>query len=587
MTTPAGGRHPEDSPDDAPEPVEPEATGWEHADLQHASGEYPEADDVAGDPDSTEPTETEDDEAEGEAPDLAALPENPTLADLLTGTARGHSASFSAFYEATSDVVYGLTLLMHATAEGAAAATTAVYQHLWDQADARARDLRVQTQTSQLLTDEFAGPGPQTTQAQDASPADPSAADQTAGEDASYRPNEYELVLEWLVPLVHRIVVERFREGLAEPIPLSPVPQNQGGGVAGLPEEVIEDLIPLSDSQVQALALTYLTGQTHQQVAETVGAAIPSVKSRLRDAMARLHAARTEREAEPDPILRAAVTKDDVTRGSGVNRNFTPEIAADLDKGLLTELAELYALDAIDDRERALLEEAALTASADQAQQWDTRVLAARRTLAEIFAAHPVPPPSGLLDEILGTVAESQQEVGMSMVESFGAETEETERQKPKAKRWMLVAGFLAVVAIGAVVIWGISRGQDTQAIAEADENAVVIEGHPMHEGGEIHAVISAEEDVAFVEFSDVPDLENENATYQLWLLPVDDSLPSSLGNFTPEELEEEGVDIHNIAQYQYLQVTVEQIRGEERPTGESVADLPLQEGLPEDPDDA
>ncbi|GAA1820685.1 anti-sigma factor domain-containing protein [Nesterenkonia flava] len=498
----------------------------------------------------------------------------PTLTELLTGTARGDQASFSAFFESTSDVVYGLALLMHADAEGAHASTIAVYRHLWDQADARARDLRVQAQASQLLTDEYADFTPETSPQEGAD-------DDVTSTSTSFRPSEYELVLEWLVPLAHRIFVERFRERLAEPIPLAAVPKEQGGGVAGLPEEILGDLMPLSDSQAQSLALSYLVGLPHQRIAEQTGAAIPSIKSRLRDAMTRLHTQRTERETEPDPILRAAVTKKDVQRSGAVNRNFTNEIAADLEKGLLVELAELYALDALDDQERALLDESALTAEPDLAQQWDTRVLAARRTLAEIFAAHSVVPPSHLLEELLDSLADSQQDIGMGMVEEFTERTEETEKRNPVMKKWMFIVGFLLIVAVGVIVIWQVTAGQNVQAIADSDPDAYQAEGIEMTQGGEIRAVLSPAEDIGYLEFTNVPELEG-NATYQIWLLPVDGQTPSSLGNFTADELEEEVLPIRQLARYQNLQIMQAPHRGEERPIGDEVALIPLDERVTE-----
>lgn len=483
-------------------------------------------------------------------------PENtpPTLSELLASTAQGNQAAFSAFFEATADVVYGLSLIMHAEYDDARSSTIAVYRHLWDQADARARDLRLQTRASQMLTEEFAE-----TEAE--------------GTGESYRPNEYELVLEWLIPLTHRIFVERFREGVTSPIPLTPVPANEGGGVAGLPEEVLEDMLALSDSQAQALALTYLAGAPHQQVAEQVGTAVPSIKSRLRDAMTRLHGQHQARYTESDPILRAVVTTKDVQRSGGVNRNFSNQIAADLDKGLLVELAELYALDAVDDDERALLDEKALTAPAAQAQEWETRVLAARRTLAEIFAADPVAPPSTLLEELLGSLG--GQEVGVGLVEDISNHTGETERRKPVIKKWMFVAGFALIVLIGALVIWQFSMPRDIQAVADADPDASAVEGYEMAEGGTIDAVLSTAEDVGYAQFQDLQELEGED-TYQLWLLPSGSGEPTSIGNFTSDELEDEVITINNLALHRSLVVTVEPIRGEERPQGDIVAQLPL-----------
>lgn len=527
------------------------ADEWHADDQLHAddSGALPD-DRHAQDPDVQQPGILGEDEVEDQEPVA-----EPTLAELLTGTARGEQAAFSAFYEATSDVVYGLALLMHADAQGAHSSTVAVYLHLWDQADARARDLRLQTKASQLLTNEYAADAPH------------------GADEAFYRPNEYELVLEWLVPLAHRIFAERFRDRAVEPIPLTPVPQSDGGGVAGLPEEVLDDLLALSDSQAQALALTQLAGMTHQEVAETVGAALPSVKSRLRDAMTRLHSQRTDRQTGADPILRAAVTREYVQRSGGVNRNFTNAIAADLEKGLLVELAELYAMDAINDAERALLDERALTASTAEAQQWETRVLAARRTLAEIFASYPVAPPSSLLNEVLRSVGD--QEVGVGLVEDISNHTGVETRRRRSIPKWVYLAGFAAVLLIGLLVTLQITAPKDVHALAMAADDAQTVDNYEMAEGGLIDGVFSAEEDLGYTSFSDVPELE-DGATYQVWLLPTGSGGPSTLGNFTAEELEDDGVEIHRLAAYRTLMITVEEVRGEERPQGDIVAQIPL-----------
>lgn len=508
---------------------------------------------------SVHETTTNDDA--GARPDSAEASDDPRLSELLAGSARGDQPSFATFYEATSDVVYGLALLMHEEPEGAQASMLAVYHQLWDQADERAQDLRLQSQASELLTDEHA-------------------AEEHRPDDA-YRPTEYELVLEWLVPLAHRIFVERFREGLATPIRLSVVPAGEGGGIAGLPEEIIEDISVLSDSQSQALALSYLAGDTHQQVGAAVGAAVPAVKSRLRDGMTRMHTRRTTREAELDPILRAAVTKKDVERSGAVNRNFTEDIGADVEHGLLVELAEVYALDAIDNRERAVLDEAVLTADEATARAWDTRVLSARRTLAEIFTAYPVVPPGQLLEEVLYNL--SDQEVGMGMVESISSHTEVTPKREPVVKRWMIVSGLGVVVLAAVLLIWGLTIGQDVQATADGDPEARVVDGIELAEGGTARAVISEAENVGYVDFSEVGELEGET-TYQLWLMPRDDAQPSSLGNFTAAELEEEIVTLRDIESNRALQITVEQIRGEERPMGETVGEIEMRERVTDGP---
>ncbi|WP_010525230.1 anti-sigma factor domain-containing protein [Nesterenkonia sp. F] len=480
----------------------------------------------------------------------AAGDREPTLADLLGATAAGDQASFAAFYDATADVVHGLALLMHEDSDGADTATVAIYRHLWDQAGERARDLRLQTAASQSLTDEH------------------------ADAEASYRPDEYEQVLEWLVPLAHRIMVERFREGQATPITLQVVTEE--GGISGLPEEVVDDLSALSDSQIQAIALSYLVGATHREIAEAVGAAVPAVKSRLRDGMTRLHSRRTAREEQVDPILRAAVTRRDVLRSSGINRNFTREISADLEKGLLVELAEVYALDAIDERQRALLDESALIAESDVAQEWDTRVLAARRSLAEVFTVHPVRPPSHLIEEVLLDLGD--QEVGMGMVEEFSEGTEEERRREPVMKRWMILTALALVVIVAGVLIWRVIAGGDVRQIADEAPDAEHLEGLELAQGGSATAVLAESEDLGYADFSDVgtPD----GAAYMVWLMPADaQAQPASLGSYTAEELDEEIIEIDDLAEHRSLVVTVEEVTGRERPAGDVVVEIPLQDG--------
>lgn len=474
----------------------------------------------------------------------------PSLADMLGATAAGDQASFAAFYDATADVVHGLAMLMHEDSDGADTATVAVYRHLWDQAGERARDLRLQTAASQSLTDEH------------------------ADAEASYRPDEYEQVLEWLVPLAHRIMVERFREGQATPIRLQVVAEE--GGISGLPEEVVDDLSALSDSQIQAIALSYLVGATHLEIAEAVGAAVPAVKSRLRDGMTRVHSRRTAREEQVDPVLRAAVTRRDVLRSSGINRNFTREISADLEKGLLVELAEVYALDAIDERQRALLDESALTAASDVAQEWDTRVLAARRSLAEVFTVHPVRPPSHLIEEVLLDLGD--QEVGMGMVEEFSEGTEEEGRREPLMKRWMVLAALALVVIVAGVLIWRVVAGGDVRQIADEAPDAERLEDLELAQGGTATAVLTESEDLGYADFSEVgtPD----GAAYMVWLMPADaQGQPSSLGSYTAEELDEEIIEISDLAEHRSLVVTAEEVTGRERPAGDVVVEIPLQDG--------
>lgn len=548
--------------DDAPRPEDSAQESDPGTDQEHQGHQEPgqepghtvadsDAASDAGEQNVSDVADVADGPAEDE-PAASTEDSQPTLARLLTRTAGGDQAAFAQFYEATADVVYGLALLMHEDVDGAQTAMVAVYHHLWDQADERARDLRLQSAAAESLADHVA--------AQEEGP--------DTGEPA-YRPDEHELVLEWLIPLAHRIMVERFREGAVTPIRLTVV---ESGGVAGLPEEVLEDFAPLSDSQIQVLALCYLSGMTHQEAASHVRSALPAVKSRLRDAMTRLHTVRSGRVDVDDPILRAAVTRRDLERGAGVNRNFSDRIDTDLKRELLVELSEVYAMDAVDDRERALLDEDALNAAESVAQRWDTRVLAARRTLAEIFTSHPVQPPRHLLEEMMLDL--SDQEVGMTMVEEVSTRTEEGPKRQPVVKRWMVVTGLIVVVLLAAVMIWRLTIGQDVQERVDEADDVASSDQVEMAEGGTAQVVISEEEDLGYAEFAEVQAVDG--MTYQVWLLPGGEGQPSSLGSFSAEELSDETVELRGISSYARLAVTAEEIAGAERPTGEVVVEIPL-----------
>lgn len=110
-----------------------------------------------------------------------------------------------------------------------------------------------------------------------------------------------------------------------------------------------------------------------------------------------------------------------------------------------------------------------------------------------------------------------------------------------------------------------------------------MVEGVELTEGGTARAVISTAEGVGYVDFFEVGELEGDT-TYQLWLMPRDEGQPSSLGNFTAAELEEEIVTLRDIEANRALQITIETIRGEERPTGETAGEIELRERVTDGP---
>ncbi len=72
---------------------------------------------------------------------------------------------------------------------------------------------------------------------------------------------------------------------------------------------------------------------------------------------------------------------------------FTAEIATDLASGRVVDLAEVYALNAVDDAERAAIEQFLASAPAADREAFNERVRQARETLATSFTAEEEPPP--------------------------------------------------------------------------------------------------------------------------------------------------------------------------------------------------
>jgi RNA polymerase sigma-70 factor, ECF subfamily len=102
----------------------------------------------------------------------------------------------------------------------------------------------------------------------------------------------------WVVTLAHRRAVDRVRsvqaqrdrdqrvldEGVERPFDVV------ADEVEGMLEQVrVRDCLQtLTETQHRAVVLAYYGGKTYRQVAESLGAALPTVKSRIRDGLLRL-----------------------------------------------------------------------------------------------------------------------------------------------------------------------------------------------------------------------------------------------------------------------------------------------------------
>lgn len=185
---------------------------------------------------------------------LVPEPTAPSLADpgrLLELSASGDLEAFGRFYDLMSPRVYGLALRVLRDPGYAEETVQEVFLQVWKQA-------------------------------------------------ADYRPS-LGSVQSWVLTITHRRAVDRVRsessatrrdeaDAASDPV--------QSGDIA---EEVTEQISrdesalevrrclgTLTDTQRQSIEMAYFSGLTYREVAEQLGAALPTVKSRIRDGLRRL-----------------------------------------------------------------------------------------------------------------------------------------------------------------------------------------------------------------------------------------------------------------------------------------------------------
>ena len=174
--------------------------------------------------------------------------EATNLAQLLSGAAHGRQDSFAELYDQTSSRVYGMVLRVLRDPGFAEETTQEVYLQVWRTA---------------------------------------SSFDPTKGS-----------ALSWLMTLAHRRAVDRVRsEQSNSDREIVYETRNHTGEFDQVTEEVwrrfeqqavLDCLDSLTDTQRESVALAYYGGNTYREVAAHLGAAVPTVKSRIRDGLTRL-----------------------------------------------------------------------------------------------------------------------------------------------------------------------------------------------------------------------------------------------------------------------------------------------------------
>jgi anti-sigma-K factor RskA len=276
---------------------------------------------------------------------------------------------------------------------------------------------------------------------------------------------------------------------------------------------------------------------------------------------------------------------------------FTADIAADLASGRVVDLAEVYALNAVDDVERAAIEHFLASAPASDRNAFNERVRQARETLAISFTAEEEP-PAGLLDRIMSSLPaqaagqppaavplpSSGQQIAPDLApparegtdpaatdELAAARMRKEERRRPHGTRnWLVGVAAAAVIALGGVGVGAYVANQNdplNQVMHAGDVRRATVD---VTGGGTATVTVSQARDAAVVQMNGVP-APPPGKVYQMWLIPKDGSAPVSQGLMDAEALSKPAV-VKGIDSAAALGITVEPTGGSASPTLPTVA---------------
>ncbi|MCR1161351.1 anti-sigma factor [Paenarthrobacter sp. UW852] len=261
------------------------------------------------------------------------------------------------------------------------------------------------------------------------------------------------------------------------------------------------------------------------------------------------------------------------TGGGFIRRMFANDIATDLAEGRVLELAEIYALDAVSDDERAMIDE--YVKDAPEAPEFLERVREARETLAVSFAPEEEPPAAlfgNIMDRITKDAATEPASApaapavaGPAVDDLAAARAKREERRNGGARRWIVGAAAAAALALGGIGVGSYVSAQNDPVNQVLQAQDVQKQSAAVPGGGTATISASSAKDSFVVLMNGVAPAP-EGKVYQLWTLPKDGSAPVPQGTMDAQTLSKPAV-VKGLSSASSVAITVEPAGGSKAPT--------------------
>ena len=250
-------------------------------------------------------------------------------------------------------------------------------------------------------------------------------------------------------------------------------------------------------------------------------------------------------------------------------------LSTDLAEGRLLEWAEVYALNALPEKDRQAVDAALEQADPGVRSSFIRRVWSTREALAGGYRAEAAP-PEDLLERIMTRLPEQE---GSASGPQPGDELAARRRRRSPlgtAGRWILAGAAAAAIVVGGVAIGSNLGGPDSVQEEVLQASDVQQRTVDLPTGGTAEVATSKDEDAAVVTLSGIP-APPDGSVYQMWRVPADGSDPVSVGVMTGEEVSgTKATELTDIDPYTAVALTIEPDGGSPTPTLPIVMVIPF-----------